>query len=173
VHAHALSAAGAAEARALPGAPNGGEAAAAKAWCRACRAGDGTCPSCFGKGRWGLERIDEGWTLAEVATSLKVSYARAKRLVEVALDHREVREQDKRPRLADARWFIDYELARDPFLTRAEIARRMKPEMCQADFDKTFGYGRRRGRPQRFISVEMGTRLMLALGRDPHELDGC
>ena len=24
-----------------------------------------------------------------------------------------------------------------------------------------------------FISVEMGTRLMLALGRDPHELDGC
>src|SRR4051812_30941256 len=155
------------------GQASGGEAEAANAWCGACFAGDGICPSCFEKGRWGLDQLDKGATLAEIAEHLKVSCVRAQRLVELARDRREVREQDKRPLLADARWFINDALAREPLLTRAEIARRMKPEMCQADFDKTFGYARRRGRLQRFITVGMGTRLMLALGRDPHELDGC
>jgi hypothetical protein len=66
-------------------------------------------------------------------------------------------------------------MAADPELTRAEIARRMQPEMHPADFDRTFGYAPRRhgGQPARHVSPRMGARLMLALGRDPRDLPGC
>lgn len=132
------------------------------------------CHACMGRRTRAYVQVEQqGRSIADVAVDLRVLPERVECLVEQERERRNRSLFDTRPLLADAQGFIDYALARDPELTRAEIARRMKPEMSQADFDKTFGYARRRGRPQRYISVEMGTRLMLALGRDPHELDGC
>ena len=73
-----------------------------------------------------------------------------------------------------ARAFLEREMGRDPTLTRAEIAHRMN--MDQADFDRQLGYaGAKQGNEtrQRRVGIPLATRLTLALGRDPYELDGC
>jgi hypothetical protein len=146
----------------------------ADGWCQACWDGDGTCPSCQRFGAYALWAIENTWRdIVDVARRRRLPLARVEFLVAQARDRRERREYDTRPLLADAQWFIAYALAHDPELTRAEIAHRMKPDMHPADFDRTFGYARTGGCPRRCVSVLMGTRLMLALGRDPYELDGC
>ena len=63
-------------------------------------------------------------------------------------------------------------MQRDPDLTRAEIAQRL--HMQQADFDRQFGYATRKaGTAQRRVGISAAGRLAFALGRAPHELDGC
>jgi hypothetical protein len=62
-------------------------------------------------------------------------------------------------------------LARDPDLTIVEIAHWL--EMHQADFERAFlGKGRER-RPKPRVNVANASRLMIALGRAPNELEGC
>lgn len=73
-----------------------------------------------------------------------------------------------------ARAFVEREMGRDPTLTRAEIAHRMN--MDQADFDRQLGYaGAKQSNEtrQRRVGIPLATRLTLALGRAPYELDGC
>jgi hypothetical protein len=63
-------------------------------------------------------------------------------------------------------------MAREPELTRAEVARRM--DLRQADFDRQLGYTPGKGgKAQQRIGIPAASRLTLALGRDPHELEGC
>jgi hypothetical protein len=62
-------------------------------------------------------------------------------------------------------------LARDPDLRIADIARWM--EMAQADFERAFLGKGRAGRPKRRVNVASASRLMIALGRAPNELEGC
>jgi hypothetical protein len=80
-----------------------------------------------------------------------------------------------RPLVADAQTILEAQLAREPGLTRAEVARRMQPPMHPADFDRAMGYTPAKpGRPApKWLSVRMGSRLMIALGRAPHELASC
>jgi hypothetical protein len=120
---------------------------------------------------YALGAIERGRELADIASSMRLPVARVRELVRLARDRRELRSYDKRPLLADAQWFINVELAKTPGLTRAEIAHRMG--MHPSDFDRTFGDAKAGRRRRRFITVTMGDRLMLALGRDPRELDGC
>jgi hypothetical protein len=69
------------------------------------------------------------------------------------------------------RAFLERELERDPELTRAEVAHWMN--MRQADFDRQLGYTLAKGRRQRRVGVPLASRLTLALGRAPNELEGC
>ena len=62
-------------------------------------------------------------------------------------------------------------LARDPHLTIADIARWM--EMAQADFQRAFLGTGRTNAPKRRVNVASASRLMIALGRAPNELEGC
>ena len=62
-------------------------------------------------------------------------------------------------------------LARDPDLTIVEIAHWL--EMCQADFERAFLGKGREGRAKRRVNVANASRLMIALGRAPNELEGC
>ena len=62
-------------------------------------------------------------------------------------------------------------LARDPELTIGEIAHWL--EMQQADFELAFLGKGRAGRPKRRVNVANASRLMIALGPAPSELDGC
>lgn len=70
------------------------------------------------------------------------------------------------------RAFLEQELARTPGLNRAEVAHYL--DMKQIDLDRQLGYEpRRNGRRQRKVGIEAASRLVIALGRAPHELDGC
>jgi hypothetical protein len=144
--------------------------------CPECLKADATCPRCVQRGAHALRLLRQGRSVAEAATPLRLPPDRVRVLAGLAVDRREVRDyRRQRPLAADAQAIIALELARDPELTRAEIARRMNPPMHLADFDRAFGYTAAKAsnsRP-RYISVHMGSRLMIALGRAPHELDGC
>ena len=73
-----------------------------------------------------------------------------------------------------ARSFLNRELERDPTLTRAEIAHRMN--MNQADLDRQLGYAapnKNNGARQRRIGIPLASKLTLAVGRAPNELEGC
>ena len=70
------------------------------------------------------------------------------------------------------RALIDRELERDPLLSRAELAVWM--DMHQIDFDRRLGYvPGKDGRRQRRIGIELASRIVIALGRAPVDLDGC
>jgi hypothetical protein len=63
-------------------------------------------------------------------------------------------------------------LARDPDLTISQIAHWL--EMHQADFERAFLAKARDGRPpKQRVNVSTASRLMIALGRAPNELEGC
>ena len=75
---------------------------------------------------------------------------------------------------ARARAFLEREMERDPSLTRAEVAHRMN--MNQADFDHQLGYAaakKTNGAKQQRVGIPLASNLTLALGRAPHELEGC
>ncbi len=70
------------------------------------------------------------------------------------------------------RAFLERELERDPSLTRAQLAHYL--DMEQIDLDRQLGYQHtKNGRKQRHIGIPAASRLVIALGRAPHELDGC
>ena len=70
------------------------------------------------------------------------------------------------------RAFLDHELARTPELNRAEVAHYL--DMKQIDLDRQLGYEPySNGHRQRKVRIEAASRLVIALGRAPHELDGC
>jgi hypothetical protein len=70
------------------------------------------------------------------------------------------------------RTFLEREQKRDPRLTRAEVAHYM--DMKQIDLDRQLGYEPgRNGRRQINVRLEVASRLVIALGRAPRELDGC
>jgi hypothetical protein len=62
-------------------------------------------------------------------------------------------------------------LARDPDLTIGEIAHWL--DMRQADFERAYLGNGNPGRPKRRVNVANASRLMVALGRAPNELEGC
>ena len=70
------------------------------------------------------------------------------------------------------RALIDRELERDPFLSRAELA--VWIDMSQIEFDRRVGYAPGKdGRRQRRIGIELASRIVIALGRAPIDLEGC
>jgi hypothetical protein len=93
-------------------------------------------------------------------------------LVAAEQDRRELRSlrRDSIP-IQRTRSVIAEALARDPDLTIADLARWM--EMAQADFERAFLGKGRDGRPKRRVNVGNASRLMIALGRAPNELEGC
>ncbi|MBV9196108.1 MAG: hypothetical protein JO168_18385 [Solirubrobacterales bacterium] len=73
---------------------------------------------------------------------------------------------------ATVRAFVDQELERDPELSRSLLAHWLN--MQQVDLDRQLGYSARRGgRIQRRIGIPAASKVVIALGRAPHELDGC
>lgn len=71
-----------------------------------------------------------------------------------------------------ARDFLEHELAREPGLTRAEVAHRMG--IHRADFDRAFGYApAKHGGMQTRVGIATASRLVRALGRAPYEPEGC
>jgi hypothetical protein len=141
--------------------------------CPRCN-GAGTCASCGQRRKraWRLV-IVEGLSCDEAAARMQLTPEQVHLLV--------VRERDRqdlaRYRLnmiptERVRAFLEREQKRDPRLTRAEVAHYL--DMKQIDLDRQLGYEPgKNGRRQLNVRVEAASRLVIALGRAPHELDGC
>jgi hypothetical protein len=117
----------------------------------------------------------EGRTVDEAAEIMGLPTARVRVLVAHERDRLALSQYrvDSIP-TERARAFLEREMQRDPALTRAEIAHRMN--IGPADFDRQLGYAEARngnGARQQRVGIPLATRLTLALGRAPHELEGC
>ena len=141
--------------------------------CPRCVATGRTCPSCVQRRRraWSLV-VERQESLETSAGILGLDRKHVRELVAAEQDRRELRglRCDSIP-VDRTRAVIADALARDPHLTIADIARWM--EMAQADFERAFLGTGRTGPPKRRVNVASASRLMIALGRAPNELDGC
>ena len=141
--------------------------------CLRCERG-GTCRSCGQRRRraWRLVVV-EGLSYREAGERMGLTPERVRLLVGQERDHRDL----ERFRLnfvatESVRAFVERELQRDPELTHAKLAEFIG--MRQIDLERQLGYEpRKNGSFQRRIGVAAASRLMIVLGRAPHELDGC
>jgi hypothetical protein len=141
--------------------------------CLRCNGGR-TCASCAQRRKhaWRLV-IVEGLSCEEAAARMRLTPEQVGLLVAQERDRRDL----ARYRLnmiptERVRAFLEREQKRDPRLTRAEVAHYL--DMKQIDLDRQLGYeAGKNGRRQRSVRVEAASRLVIALGRAPHELDGC
>ena len=142
-------------------------------FCERCAETGRTCASCVQRRRYAWSLVTEQGETFEVAGRIMglESYS-VRELVAAENDRRELNSlrcnsipvQRTQSVIAEA-------LARDPDLTIVEIAHWL--EMRQADFERAFLGKSREGRPKRRVNVANASRLMIALGRAPNELEGC
>jgi predicted DNA-binding protein (UPF0251 family) len=148
--------------------------AAGDASCSRCARLGRTCPSCAQRRRIAWRLVErQGQTIEQAAARLDLSTVGVRRLVQDERDRRDLERYrfDSIP-VTRARAFLERELARDPGLTRAEVAHRMG--IRQADFDRAFGYApAKHGTLQTRVGIATASRLVRALGRAPYELEGC
>jgi len=111
-------------------------------------------------------------SLQTAASILGLEQSRVQELVAAEQDRRALRSLrcDSIPVHRTQTVIVDA-LARDPDLRIADIARWL--EMQQADFERTFLGKGRAGRVKRRVTVANASRLMIALGSAPNELEGC
>lgn len=152
--------------------PTGRQATKASGRC-AC-GGRGTCRSCTQRRlrAWRLVTRD-GLTETEAAKRMGTTAAQVRRLIAQEREQQDMKafKQDS-IETATVRAFVDQELERDPELSRSLLAHWLN--MQQVDLDRQLGYSARRGgRIQRRIGIPAASKVVIALGRAPHELDGC
>ena len=141
--------------------------------CLRCNGG-GKCASCAQRRKraWRLVTV-EGLSHEDAAARMRLTPEQVRLLVAQERDRQDL----ARYRLnmiptERVRAFLEHELARTPGLNRAEVAHYL--DMKQIDLDRQLGYEPgKNGRRQRNVRVEAASRLVIALGRAPHELDGC
>jgi len=133
-----------------------------------------TCRSCTQRRLYVCRLVHvDGLTYEEAAERVGATPRRVRVLVGHERDRQEL-EQFKLNSVATARVraFLERELERDPELTRAELAHRLR--MHHADLDRQLGYEpTRTGKRQRRLGIPAASRIVMALGRAPYELDGC
>jgi hypothetical protein len=141
--------------------------------CERCSQSRRTCASCVQRRRYAWSLVtNQGETFETAAGIMRLDPERVRELVAAEGDRRELSSlrcdsipvQRTQALIADA-------LARDPDLTIGEIAHWL--DMQQADFERAFLGKSRTGRPKRQVNVANASRLMIALGHAPNELEGC
>ena len=141
------------------------------------------CPRCDGsspcqvcvqqrKRAWRLVEV-EGLSCEQAAARMRLTEARVGVLVARERDRLELKRYRKNfVAVASAREILDQELARNPELTLAEVSHWVG--VSQINLERQLGYApNKNGQLQGRIGIAAASRLMLALGRAPHELDGC
>jgi len=142
--------------------------------CARCNQLGRACASCTQRRRVAWRLVDQqGQTIEQAAATLNTPPVRIRALVDQERDRRELEKYrlDSIP-VKRARDFLEHELAREPGLTRAEVADRMG--IHRADFDRALGYApAKHGAMQTRVGIATASRLVRALGRAPYELEGC
>ena len=138
------------------------------------RCDHGTCRSCAQRRKHAWRLIETvGLSYEQAAVRMRVTPGRVRLLVAQERDYQELKRYklDLLP-TERVRAFLERELERNPRLTRAEIAHYLN--MQQIDLDRQLGYEPGKdGRKQRHIGIPAASRLVIALGRAPLDLDGC
>ena len=141
--------------------------------CPRCADG-GTCRSCAQRRKHAWRLVEQrGLSYELAAARMRLTPAQVRLLVLRERDHQDLQrfKLDLIP-TERVRALIDRELERDPFLSRAELAVWM--DMPQIELDRRVGYAPSKdGRRQRRIGIELASRIVIALGRAPMDLDGC
>ena len=141
--------------------------------CPRCADG-GTCRSCAQRRKHAWRLVEQrGLSYERAAARMRLTPGQVRLLVFRERDHQQLKrfKLDLIP-TERVRALIDRELERDPFLSRAELAVWM--DMPQIEFDRRVGYAPGKdGRRQRRIGIELASRIVIALGRAPIDLDGC
>ena len=143
------------------------------------------CPVCDGTGgcRGCAQRRMHAWTLVhttelsveQAAARMKLTPGAVRRFVALHDDWLELQSFRRNSIPAQTALAMLYaEQRRQPGLKRAEVARRMK--MPQSQLDRMLGLASTNGSAdpaKRRIGIPQASALARALGRAPHELDGC
>jgi hypothetical protein len=132
------------------------------------------CPSCAQRRKQAWRLVALGaLTYEEAASRMRLTPGRVRLLVAQERDRRDL--QQYRINMIETelvRAFLQRELERNPDLTKAKVASYLN--MREIDLDVQLGNKPgNNGRRQRKVGVEAASRLVIALGRAPHELDGC
>jgi hypothetical protein len=134
----------------------------------------GTCRSCAQRRKHAWRLVEQrGLSYELAAARMRLTPAQVRLLVFRERDHQDLQrfKLDLVP-TERVRALIDRELECDPFLSRAELAVWM--DMPQIELDRRVGYAPGKdGRRQRRIGIELASRIVIALGRAPMDLDGC
>ena len=141
--------------------------------CSQC-AGAATCRSCAQRRKHAWRLVEKrGFSYEQAADRMRLPPARVRLLVAQERDHRDLEQYKVNQIPAErVRSFLEREFERNPGLTRAELAHYLN--MQQIDLDRQLGYEPgKNGLRQRHIGIPAASRLVIALGRAPHELDGC
>jgi hypothetical protein len=144
--------------------------------CARCEETGRTCNACVQRRHRAWQLVDrDGRTIDEAAAVMRLPATRVLVLVANERDRLELTEHRINSIPTErARAFLEREMERDPSLTRAEVAHRLN--MTQADFDHQFGFAdakKANGAKQERVGIPLASSLTLALGRAPHELEGC
>ena len=141
--------------------------------CERCAETGRTCASCVQRRRYAWSLVTERSETFETAGRImELEPDRVRELVAEETDRRELNSlRCKSIPVHHTQSVIADALARDPELTIGEIAHWL--DMRQADFERAFLGKEREGQPKRRVNVANASRLMIALGRAPNELDGC
>lgn len=142
--------------------------------CERCAATGRTCASCVQRRRYAWSLVTERDETVETAGRIMgLEPDLVRELVAQENDRRELnRLRCNSIPVHRTQSVIAAALARDPELTIGEIAHWL--EMPQADFERAFlGRGRGPSQVKRSVNVANASRLMIALGRAPNELEGC
>jgi hypothetical protein len=141
--------------------------------CERCAETGRTCAACVQRRRYAWSLVSErGETFEAAGRIMGLESYRVRELAAAENDRRELNSlRCNSIPVQRTQSVITEALARDPELTIGEIARWL--EMRQADFERAFLGKGREGRPKRRVNVASASRLMIALGRAPNELEGC
>jgi hypothetical protein len=142
--------------------------------CERCATTGRTCPSCVQRRRYAWSLVTEQGQPFETAGQIMgLEPDRVRELVAEESDQRELHSlRCNSIPVQRTQSVIAQALSRDPDLTIGEIAHWL--DMAQADFERAFlGRARAPGHAKRRVNVTTASRLMIALGRAPNELEGC
>ncbi len=142
-------------------------------FCQRCAETGRTCASCVQRRRYAWSLVTEqGETFEAAGRIMGLESYRVRELVAAETDRRELNSlRCNSIPVQRTQSVITEALAHDPELTIGEIAHWL--EMRQADFERAFLGNGREGRPKRRVNVANASRLMIALGRAPNEIEGC
>jgi hypothetical protein len=115
----------------------------------------------------------EGLTETQAAKRMGITAGQLRLLISQERDIQELKALKQTwIETASVRAFIDRELERDPELTRRLLAQWLN--LQQIDLDRLLGYtAGKDGKAKWRIGIPAASRVVIALGRAPHELDGC
>ncbi len=134
---------------------------------------DGTCRSCARRRRhaWKLVTV-EGLSVEDAAGRMGLTAGRVRVLVGQEEERRDLQQyRANQIPVERVRSLVEREMALDPQFTRAHLAHYLR--VHQIDVDRQLGYTTGPGgRTQRYMSLQAASRVAIALGHAPREVDG-